>query len=110
MTAGKEGATKWRNLQVAAAINFLRQMASDTDAMIAYQIRLAHAVARTPVGRSPLRFESQKLRREFGRLKLAQLVDDPTEIARLRHLASLFLTASQDPAPLAFPKLPALFP
>jgi hypothetical protein len=110
MTAGKKGATKWRNLQVTAAIKYLRQMSADTRAMIADQIRLARAVARTPVGRSPLRFKSQKLTQEFGSLTLAQLVDNPTEIARLRHLASLYLTASKDPAHLAFPKLPALFP
>ncbi len=110
MTAAKAGATKWRDLQAQGAITFLRQMAADTRTMIADQIRLSHAVARTPGGNDRLRFKSTRFRREFGQLTFAQLLAYPPEIARLRHLASLFLTASQNPALHAFPKIPSLFP
>jgi hypothetical protein len=109
-TAGKKGAAKSRNMQVKAAIKYLAQMAKETDAMIADQTRLAHALARTPVGKYRIQFKSPTLSRQLGHLTFAQLFDDPTELARLRHAASLYLTASKDPAPLAFPKLPALFP
>ncbi len=109
-TAAKAGATKYRDLQVQATIKFLRQMAADTHTIISDQIRLANAVARTRGGHDRLRFKSSRFRREFRNLTVAQLIDYPPEIAALRHLASLELAVSQNPAPLAFPKLPALFP
>lgn len=103
VTAGKAGDVKARTMQITAAVNYLDQLAG----LMAKEITLQESLA--GLFRSTARDMTND--KQVAALKTAAAaVVSPRLIRSERDVEDTMLAVSADPAPHAFPKLPAAFP